>query len=133
MITATACAVAAVFASHEVVYVSLGCFWDKLTRLECVGLPSVDALGTEDYACNSTHNSVSDRVCTPKATVVGYMGGVGNYPSYETNYSKLNYTETIRLQYDPTILSFSKVDYINFFPAVLEEILTTRSWKHIGN
>ena len=105
----------------------------RIYTCECVGLPSVDALGTEDYACNSTHNSVSDRVCTPKATVVGYMGGVGNYPSYETNYSKLNYTETIRLQYDPTILSFSKVDYINFFPAVLEEILTTRSWKHIGN
>jgi peptide methionine sulfoxide reductase MsrA len=93
----------------EVVYLSLGCFWDKEFRLECANLPSVDPLGTEDKKCNTTHNSVSDRVCTPDETVVGYMGGVGDYPAYNSNYTQLNYSETVRLVYDPAVLPFQKI------------------------
>ena len=48
-------------------------------------------------------------MCAPTATVVGYMGGTGDYPSYDTNYSKLNYTETIRVIYDAEALPFEKV------------------------
>ena len=95
--------------SAEVVYFSLGCFWDKEFRLECAGLPSVDRLGTLDTACNTTRSTVSDRVCRPNATVVGYMGGTGDHPSYDSNYTLLNYSETVRLIYDPIELPFRKV------------------------
>jgi len=48
---------------------------------ECDGIPSVEALGTEDpNECNSQSNSVSEKVCAPTHTVVGYMGGEGDYP-----------------------------------------------------
>lgn len=59
--------------------------------------------------CNTTNNSVSDRVCQPNATVVGFMGGTGSYPSYEVNYTALNYSETLRLEYDPAKLSYQDI------------------------
>ena len=35
-------------------------------NFECDGIPSVEALGTEDaFQCNSVNNSVSERVCAP--------------------------------------------------------------------
>ena len=37
------------------------------------------------------------------------MGGYGDYPSYDANYTVLNYSETIRLNYDPAKLSYSKI------------------------
>jgi peptide methionine sulfoxide reductase MsrA len=37
------------------------------------------------------------------------MGGVGDYPDYNTNYTQLNYSETVRLVYDPTKLTFDKI------------------------
>ena len=38
------------------------------------GLKSVDALGSVDGDCDTSNHSVSDRVCKPNATVVGFMG-----------------------------------------------------------
>jgi peptide methionine sulfoxide reductase MsrA len=66
-------------------------------------------LGTKDTACDTTHNTVSDRVCKPANTVVGYMGGSGDYPRYDTNYTKLGYSETVRLVYDPSMLSVDSI------------------------
>jgi peptide-methionine (S)-S-oxide reductase len=37
------------------------------------------------------------------------MGGYGDYPSYTDNYTLLNYSETLRLEYDPAKLSYSKL------------------------
>lgn len=89
-------------------------------NFECDDIASVDKLGTEDAAeCNSASNSVSDRVCAPTHTVVGYMGGDGDYPNYDTNYTQLNYSETLRLLYDPAQTNFSRVldAYWKYAPA----------------
>ena len=53
---------------------------------ECAGLPSVDTLGTEDppSRCNTDEHTVSERTCVPNSTVVGYMGGQGDFPNYAT-------------------------------------------------
>ena len=45
------------------------------------GLKSVDALGSLDGNCDTSNHSVSDRVCKPNATVVGFMG---NYWRFTT-------------------------------------------------
>jgi len=37
------------------------------------------------------------------------MGGTGDYPSYDTNYTALNYSETLRLVYDDSKLSYADV------------------------
>lgn len=37
------------------------------------------------------------------------MGGVGAYPTYATNYTALNYSETLRLEYDPSQLSYTEI------------------------
>ena len=89
-------------------------------NFECDDIASVDKLGTEDAAeCNSASNSVSDRVCAPTHTVVGYMGGDGDYPNYDTNYTQLNYSETLRMLYDPAQTNFSRVldAYWKYAPA----------------
>ena len=52
---------------------------------------------------------MSDRVCAPQDTVVGYMGGVGDYPAYQTNYTRLNYSETLRLIYDPRRTNMTRI------------------------
>jgi len=61
---------------------------------------------------------MSDRQCKSSATVVGFMGGYGEYPSYETNYTALNYSETLRLVYDPALVSYSRIlqTYWQFAP-----------------
>ena len=35
------------------------------------------------------------------------MGGRGNYPSYASNYTALNYSETVRVRYDAQQLSYA--------------------------
>jgi peptide methionine sulfoxide reductase MsrA len=40
---------------------------------------------------------------------VGYMGGVGDYPTYNQNYTALNYSETLRLKYDPAQTNFTRI------------------------
>jgi len=72
-------------------------------------LKSVDALGSVDGNCDTSNHSVSDRVCKPNATVVGFMGGHGDYPSYFSNYTALNYSETLRLEYNESLLSYKQV------------------------
>lgn len=83
-------------------------------------MPSIDALGTEDPAtqCDTTHNTVSDTMCAPSSTVIGYMGGNGSYPRYDTNYTELGYSETVRLVYDPAKLSMEEImaTYFKFCP-----------------
>jgi len=58
-------------------------------------------------------------VCAPTHTVVGYMGGEGDYPNYDANYTQLNYSETLRLIYDPEATNFSRVmdAYWKYAPA----------------
>jgi peptide methionine sulfoxide reductase MsrA len=114
---------------NEVVYLSLGCFWDKEFRIECAKLPSVDPLGTLDMGCNTTHNSVNDKKCVPGCTVVGYMGGTGDYPSYSTNYTALNYSETVRLVFDPEELAFEKImdEYWKLAPDAIDP--QSSKWK----
>ena len=70
-------------------------------------MPGIDPLGANDTGCNQPNNSVSDRACTPSTTVVGFMGGRGNYPSYASNYTALNYSETVRVRYDAQQLSYA--------------------------
>eukprot|EP00999_Lentomonas_sp_LEN2_P000398 NODE_1399_length_875_cov_95.655080_g1353_i0.p2 GENE.NODE_1399_length_875_cov_95.655080_g1353_i0~~NODE_1399_length_875_cov_95.655080_g1353_i0.p2 ORF type:complete len:155 (+),score=32.40 NODE_1399_length_875_cov_95.655080_g1353_i0:69-533(+) len=41
-------------------------------------------------------------------TIVGYMGGHGRNPHYN-NYTMYNYTETVRVEYDPTIISYGNL------------------------
>ena len=54
----------------------------------------------------------------PNETTIGFMGGRGEYPAYATNYTALNYSETLRLVYDPEKLSYEKVieTYWHFAP-----------------
>jgi len=46
------------------------------------------------------------------------MGGSGAYPRYDTNYTKLGYSETVRLVYDPEMLSVSRImeTYFKYSP-----------------
>lgn len=46
------------------------------------------------------------------------MGGSGDYPRYDTNYTALNYSETLRLVYDPAKLNYSTImeTYWKFAP-----------------
>jgi peptide-methionine (S)-S-oxide reductase len=37
------------------------------------------------------------------------MGGHGDYPTYNDNYTQLGYSETVRLMYDPEKLTFNDV------------------------
>lgn len=94
-----------------VAYLAFGCFWEDEYEFECSNIPSVDKLGTEDPPghCNTSVHSVSEETCVPHSTVVGYMGGHGDYPDYDTNVTSLNYSETLRLIYDPQQLSFERV------------------------
>lgn len=64
-------------------------------------------------------SSVSDRVCRPNTTVVGYMGGVAAYPTYENYTTGDNYSETLRLEYDPETVSY-------------DDILAA-FWRHAGD
>jgi peptide methionine sulfoxide reductase MsrA len=50
---------------------------------------------------------VSDKVCQPINTVVGYMGGTGEYPNYGNYTSANNYSETLRLVWDTSELSYA--------------------------
>lgn len=81
-------------------------------------MKSVDALGSVDGDCDTSNHSVSDRVCKPNATVVGFMGGHGDYPSYFSNYTALNYSETLRLEYNESLLSYKQImdTYWKFSP-----------------
>lgn len=62
-----------------------------------------------DHACNTTRGQVPwtvwDGKCAPTSTVVGYMGGTGMYPNYENYTTANNYSETVRLEFDPTAVS----------------------------
>lgn len=50
---------------------------------------------------------MSDKVCQPINTVVGYMGGTGEYPNYGNYTSANNYSETLRLVWDTSELSYA--------------------------
>lgn len=39
-----------------------------------------------DNNCPTGDGSISDKTCAPGSTVVGYMGGTGEYPTYD-NYT----------------------------------------------
>ena len=106
-------------------------------------MPSVDSLGTNDTQCDGEpNNSVPDSACAPNATVVGFMGGHGAYPSYSSmNYSQLNYSETVRLRYDPAVLSYGRVldtffkyapglDYPTADPAYRLRLFTTSAAQY---
>jgi peptide methionine sulfoxide reductase MsrA len=56
---------------------------------------------------------VSDHVCTPNATVVGYMGGTGCCPTYSNYTSNNNFSETLRLVYDNVQTNFT--DLLNAY------------------
>jgi len=56
--------------------------------------------------CNTGESSISDKVCAPESTVVGYMGGTGEYPNYQNYTMGNNYSETLRLLYDPAVTSY---------------------------
>lgn len=51
--------------------------------------------------------SVSDKTCVPESTVVGYMGGVSPYPTYQNYTMGDNYSETLRLEFDGQRTTFS--------------------------
>ena len=82
----------------------------------CVQPPRSSLLGASAGAA-TTHTVVGELPkCAPAAavsvflqTVVGFMGGHGEYPSYDVNYTQLNYSETLRLEYDPSKLSFDRI------------------------
>lgn len=42
------------------------------------------------------------------------MGGTGDYPRYDTNYTDLGYSETVRLVYDPAKLSMADIMKVYF-------------------
>ncbi len=83
--------------------------------MECAQPPlkSIDTLGQNQCpgpsCCDSSNHSVSDKTCAPQSTVVGFMGGRGEYPSYETNYTTLKYSETIRLIYNSSQLNMTQI------------------------
>ena len=52
---------------------------------------------------------MSDKECSPSTTVVGYMGGTGVYPNYQNYTAGNNYSETLRLVYDPAVLSYEDI------------------------
>jgi len=79
-------AVIAAVSCYEVAELSLGCFWFGEFNIDCV--PGV---------LNATQQ-----------TVVGYKGGFGPHPVY-TNYTKFNYTETVRVEYDPDVLTYAEL------------------------
>ena len=56
--------------------------------------------------CPTGGSSVSDKVCQPTNTVVGYMGGSGQYPNYGNYTSANNYSETLRLVWDESKASY---------------------------
>lgn len=60
-------------------------------------------------ACDTSQRTVSDRVCTPNSTVVGYMGGTGKYPTYQNYTTANNFSETVRLVYDEAKLPFDTI------------------------
>lgn len=68
--------------------------------------------------CPTGSTSVSDKVCQPTNTVVGYMGGTGVYPNYGNYTSANNYSETLRLVYDPATTTYSDLlkAYWNYAP-----------------
>ena len=52
---------------------------------------------------------MSDKTCTPDTTVVGYMGGTGVYPNYQNYTANNNYSETLRLVYDPAKTTYEDI------------------------
>jgi len=52
---------------------------------------------------------VSDHQCVPASTVVGYMGGTGEYPNYDNYTASNNYSETLRIEYDTSQTNFSQL------------------------
>lgn len=70
-------------------------------------------LKNADTTCPTGDGSISDRTCTPASTVVGYMGGMYPYPTYQNYTDGDNYSETLRIEYDPTVTSYS--DLLNAY------------------
>ena len=58
-------------------------------------------------SCPTGSTSVSDKECTPDTTVVGYMGGTGMFPNYQNYTANNNFSETLRLVYDPAKTTFA--------------------------
>jgi peptide-methionine (S)-S-oxide reductase len=69
-------------------------------------------------SCPTGSTSVSDKTCVPDTTVVGYMGGTGLYPNYQNYTSNNNYSETLRLVYDPAKTTYADLlkTYWEFAP-----------------
>jgi len=46
------------------------------------------------------------------------MGGSGEFPRYDTNYTQLGYSETVRLEYDPAQLAVGDImkAYVQYSP-----------------
>jgi hypothetical protein len=68
----------------------------RLWKLTCTHLSWHDyrLLTAADTKCMTGSSSISDKVCVPASTVVGYMGGTGMYPNYDNctyrRYSRSN-------------------------------------------
>lgn len=62
-----------------------------------------------DTNCPTGAGSVSDETCVPASTVVGYMGGIRAFPTYQTYTAGDNYSETLRLQFDGQQTSFAEL------------------------
>ena len=93
-----------------VAYVSLGCFWTSEHNFDCDKQLKGLHRAPDPTDCPTDRESVSDRTCQPNTTVVGYMGGSGTHPTYQ-NYTSAgnNFSETLRLVYDPADTTFSEV------------------------
>ena len=70
-----------------------GRFWTAEQNFECAGIKGL-LNQTDPSPCNTGDSSISDRVCAPQSTVVGYMGGTGEYPNYGNYTQNNNYSET---------------------------------------
>eukprot|EP01049_Picozoa_sp_SAG25_P014324 SAG25_NODE_2495_length_1571_cov_1.680027_1_plen_163_part_00 len=62
-----------------------------------------------DTGCSTTQHTESDKDCQPMTTVVGYMGGRGEYPTYQNYTNANNYSETVRMVYDSSKLSYADI------------------------
>lgn len=66
-------------------------------------------ISADPSSCPTGASSVSDKVCAPDTTVVGYMGGTGLYPNYQNYTAANNYSETLRLVYDPAKTTYADI------------------------
>jgi peptide-methionine (S)-S-oxide reductase len=105
-------------------YFSMGCFWSGEIAFECAhitdGRKYLGVASWADLRCSTLQHTVSDKTCVPLSTVVGYMGGTGVYPTYTNYTTRNNYSETVRVEYNTSELSFD--DLLDIFWKYAEDI-----------